>query len=184
MPVMSDRKFPIGPFVLQESYTEAEWTELIRIIRVSPSRYQETVAHLSDRDLSKTYRDGSWNVRQLIHHVADIALLHYFRMKKAVIEPGYEITLIDMDAWASARDSRTLPVSASLAMFDAIHQRYADFAETLDETQLAVSYYHPLRKIWINQKQALAMSAWHVQHHLAHIRLAISNPDTSADDAV
>lgn len=171
---MSDRKFPIGPFVLQESYTEAEFTDLLRIIRESPSRYRQAVAHLSDQDLSKTYREGSWNVRQLVHHVADIALLHYFRMKKAVTEPDYEITLIDMDAWSATQDALASPVSLSLAMLDAIHQRYAAFAETLDEAQLAAAYYHPLRKIWINQKQALAMSAWHVQHHLAHIHLALS----------
>lgn len=172
--MISDRKFPIGSLALQDNYTKEELDELLRVIRTSPSQYNEAVSHLSDQDLSKTYREGSWNVRQLVHHVADIALLHYFRMKKAVTEPEYEITLIDMDAWASTGDSLTLPVSVSLTMFDAIHQRYADFAETLDEAQLAAAYYHPIRKIWISQKQALAMSAWHVQHHLAHIHLAIS----------
>jgi uncharacterized damage-inducible protein DinB len=171
---MSDRKFPIGPFVLQENYSDGELGELLRIIRESPSQYRDAVEHLSGPDLSKTYREGSWNVRQLVHHVADIALLHYFRMKKALTEPGYEITLIEIDAWASTPDVLKEPVSTSLAMFDAIHQRYAAFAEVLDEEQLAVSYFHPVRKIQINQTQALAMSAWHVQHHLAHIRLALS----------
>ncbi len=171
---MSDRKYPIGPFALQENYTPEELEEIIRIIETSPARYSETVAHLTDAELARTYREGGWNVRQLVHHVAEIALLHYFRMKKAITEPGYEITLIDMDAWAAAKDSLTLPVLPSLAMFDAIHQRYASLAGTLSEEQLAVSYYHPVRNIWISQKHGLAMSAWHVQHHLAHIRLALS----------
>lgn len=171
---MTDRKYPTGQLSLQEDYTADELKDLLRIIETSPANYRQTVAHLSDEDLSRTYREGSWNIRQLVHHVADIALLHYFRMKKAVTEPGYEITLIDMDAWAAAEDALTLPVSPSLSMFDAIHQRYALLAGTLSDEQLSVSYFHPLRKIWINQKQALAMSAWHVQHHLAHINLALS----------
>lgn len=174
---MTDRKYPIGHLALQENYTNAELAGIIGIIETAPSLYRQTVAQLTDAELSRTYREGSWNVRQLVHHVADIALLHYFRMKKAITEPGYEITMIDMDAWAATKDALTLPVSPSLVMFDAIHQRYAALAWTLDEKQLSVSYFHPVRKIWITQKQALAMSAWHVQHHLAHIRLALSSPD-------
>ncbi|HEV7379867.1 MAG TPA: DinB family protein, partial [Dyadobacter sp.] len=78
---MTDLKFPIGPFVLKDFYTSEELTNIVSSISTAPAAYRRLVADLTDDDLKRGYREGSWNVRQLIHHVADIALLHYFRMK-------------------------------------------------------------------------------------------------------
>lgn len=50
-------------------------------------------------------------MQQLVHHVADIQLLHFLRIKKASTEPDYtEVTLIDLDAWAGTADGRNEPV--------------------------------------------------------------------------
>ncbi|MCF0063995.1 DinB family protein [Dyadobacter chenwenxiniae] len=171
---MTDRKFPIGPFVLKDDYAPAEIESFIQIIRSSASAYKELVENLGEEDLAKTYREGSWNIRQLIHHVADIALLHYLRMKKAVTEPDYDApTMIDMDAWAATGDSLGMPIADSLNILAGTNQRYTHFATSLDAEAFAKAYFHPFRKIWLNQKQALAMSVWHLQHHLAHIKLAL-----------
>ncbi|WP_420151689.1 YfiT family bacillithiol transferase [Spirosoma sp.] len=171
---MDNRKFPIGPLKLQDSYSADERSELIRIIEASPSQYRQLVEHLSPEELTRTYREGSWTVRQLVHHVSDMQFLHYMRMKKALTEPDYKIvTLVNMDGWANTPDATEAPIEDSLRMFEGVHQRYAYLAKTLTEPMLAITYYHPVRQIYINQAQALAMSAWHVQHHLAHIRLAL-----------
>lgn len=171
---MTDRKYPIGPFVLKEDYTKEELEGMLHFIQSSASKYSALVEGLSDEDLAKTYREGSWNIRQLIHHVADIAILHYFRMKKAVTEPDYkEPTLINMDAWAVTSDSLEMPLTDSLNILESTNQRYVYFAASLDEEGLSKAYFHAVRKIWINQKGALAMSVWHLQHHLAHIKLAL-----------
>lgn len=171
---MTDRKFPIGPFVLKDDYAPAEIENFIQVIRNSALEYKKLVENLGDEDLIKTYREGSWNIRQLVHHVADIAWLHYFRMKKAVTEPDYkDPTMINMDGWAVTSDSLEMPIADSLHILAGTNQRYAYFAESLDEEAFAKAYFHPLRKIWLNQKHALAMSVWHLQHHLAHIKLAL-----------
>lgn len=173
---MTDRRFPIGPIALKESYSDDEIREFIRIIAEVPAEYRKRIAKLPDEDLLKTYREGSWNIRQLIHHVADLQFVHYLRMKKAITELDYnEVTLVDMNAWACTPDSLNAPVEASLAIFEGTHARYAYLAGTLSEAQFARKYYHPLRGFWIDQRQALAMSVWHVQHHLAHIDLALGN---------
>ena len=172
---MLDRKYPIGPFVSPSTSSPADILARIDIIGQSTARYQDLADSLSPADLTKTYRDGSWTIGQLIHHVADIQLVHFFRMKKALTEPDYtSVTLIDMNAWVNTPDSSsTAPLADSMLMLDGINRRYVRLANSLDETQLAIQYYHPVRQIWINQAQALAMSAWHVQHHLAHIKLAL-----------
>lgn len=171
---MDDRKFPIGPFRLQDTYSADDRAQFIHIIETSPAQYRQLAEPLSPTDLTRTYREGSWTIRQLVHHVADIQFLHYLRMKKALTEPDYTVlTLINMDGWASTPDATEAPVSDSLLMLAGVHQRYAYLAKSLTESQLALTYYHPVRQFTINQTQALAMSAWHVQHHLAHIRLAL-----------
>lgn len=170
---MIDRQYPIGRINLKEDYSSDELAALIDVIQAAPAHYRHLVENLTDEDLTKVYREGSWNIRQLVHHVSDIALLHYFRMKKAITEPGSDMALINMDAWAQTIDSLKMPVADSLVMFEGITTRYVFLIDTLTSEQLGVSYYHPVRQIWLTQKQAVAMSAWHVEHHLAHIRLAL-----------
>ena len=171
---MDNRKFPIGPFVMQDTYSADELANLINIIETSPAQYRQLTEHLSPAELAKTYREGSWTVQQLVHHVSDIAFLHFFRMKKALTEPDYEVvTLINMDGWANTADGVNASILDSLLLFEGVHRRYAYLAKSLTDSMLAISYYHPVRQFRINQAQAMAMSAWHVQHHLAHIRLAL-----------
>lgn len=170
---MTDRQYPIGRFNLKDDYSTEEFTALIDVIRAAPAQYRALVENLSDEDLAKIYREGSWNIRQLVHHVSDIGLLHYYRMKKAITEPGSDMALINMDAWAQTTDSLQMPVGDSVLLFEGITSKYVFLITTLTEEQLSISYYHPVRKLWLTQKQAVAMSAWHVEHHLAHIRLAL-----------
>lgn len=171
---MTDRKFPIGQLVLKESYSGEELEEFVRIIETIGVQYRSMVENLPDTELARTYREGSWNVRQLIHHVADMQYLHYFRMKKAITEADYkEVTLIDMNAWAATADSLTAPIAPSLFMLEGVLQRHSLLIRTLTEEQLSIRYFHPVRSIWFDQKQAIAMTVWHVRHHLAHIGLAL-----------
>lgn len=170
-----NRRFPIGPFVSQDTYTAEELEKLIDIIEACPAQYRQLVEQLSEDDLSKTYREGSWTVQQLVHHVADIQFVHFMRMKKALTEPDYnEVTLIDMNAWAQTPDALEAPVVDSLLLLDGATRRYVYLAKSLTDDQLAISYYHPVRQRSYSQAQALAMTAWHVQHHLAHIKLALA----------
>ncbi|TDE16867.1 YfiT family bacillithiol transferase [Dyadobacter psychrotolerans] len=171
---MTDSRFPLGPFVIQDDYTSEELETLIDIIETIPADYRRLTENLTEADLSKTYREASWTIRQLVHHVADIQFLHYFRMKKALTEPDYkDMTVIDMNAWAATADSLSAPITVALQMFEGVHHRYAFLARTLTEEQLTIRYFHPARQIWFSQKQALAISVWHTQHHLAHIGLAL-----------
>ncbi|QEC53729.1 DinB family protein [Anseongella ginsenosidimutans] len=168
-------RYPIGPFVRKEQYSGEEINSMIAVIEEAPLRFKLLMEMLPPEDLSKTYRPGSWNVQQLVHHVADIQLLHFLRMKKALTEADYkEVTLIDMDGWAVTPDARDEPVEDSLLMLDGITRRYLFLLRSLTEEQLKIAYYHPVRKYTINQAQAIAMSAWHLEHHLAHISLAVS----------
>lgn len=169
-------KFPIGPFQPKESTSKPELDELIHTVETTPTKYRAIVVSLSKNDLKKTYREGAWNIQQLVNHVADMQLLHLFRMKKALTEPDYkEITLVDIPGWANTADGLNSPVADSLDMLESITKRYVFLMRSLDEKQQEIAYYHPVRKIMLNQKQAIAMNAWHVAHHLEHIKIALAS---------
>lgn len=173
---LTQRKFPIGPFQAPENLTKSDLDALIETIAAAPAKYREISRGLSESDLKKTYREGAWNVRQLINHVADMQLLHFFRMKEALTKSDYkEVTLVNIDGWSQTPDGLNSPVEDSLLMFEGIVKRFVHLLKSLEEKQLTISYYHPVRKTNLNQKQAIAMSAWHVRHHLEHIRIALGN---------
>jgi hypothetical protein len=172
---LNELKFPIGPFKANSNIDKRELDEMIATIASAPAEYREVMEGVTDDDLKKTYRDGSWNVQQLVNHVADMHLLHFFRMKRALTESDYkEVTLVDADGWARTTDGLTFPVEDSLHMFESIGKRFVHLMKSLDERQHQIAYLHPLRKTMLTQKQAIAMSAWHVKHHLAHIRIALA----------
>jgi hypothetical protein len=81
---------------------------------------------------------------------------------------------VDVEGWARTTDGLTSPVEDSLDMFEGIGKRFVLLMKSLDEQQKEISYYHPVRKTTLNQKQAIAMTAWHVRHHLEHIRIALA----------
>lgn len=169
-------KFPIGPFTPQATITPAELDAMIETIAAAPAKYRALTAGLTSAELNKTYRTGSWNIQQLLAHVADMQMLHLFRMKKALTEPDYkELTLVSMDGWVALHDGTQYPVADSLDLFEHLAKRFVFLAKSLTEEQLNISYYHPVRKITLDQRQAISMSAWHVRHHLEHIKIALAN---------
>lgn len=167
-------KFPIGPFNAPAEIDRTALEELIHTIETAPAKYRALTEKLSASDLIKTYRDGAWNVQQLVNHVADMQMLHFFRMKRAITETDYkEITLVDIQGWVNTADGTSSPVADSLLMIEGVTKRFVHLMRGLNETQHAITYYHPVRKINLNQKQAIAMTAWHVKHHLEHIKIAL-----------
>src|SRR5690349_20828664 len=107
-------KFPIGPFDAGMDFNRDQLAGLIKIIEEIPAKYKVVTKGLSERDLKKTYREGAWNVQQLVNHVADMQVLHFFRMKSALTEPDYKnVTLVNIPGWASTADGLTSPVADS-----------------------------------------------------------------------
>lgn len=63
--------YPIGKFKFPEQVTPHQRAKAIVVIEQLPAQLGELVASFKDGDLNKTYREGGWNVRQIVHHVAD-----------------------------------------------------------------------------------------------------------------
>lgn len=173
---MEHLQYPVGRFLPQPTYSETQLNNLISLMATAPSRLRDLTGNLTDEELTKTYREGSWTVQQLVHHIADIHSLNFLRMKKTLTEENAQATLIDMNAWVTLPDTVTAPVFGSLTMLAGTNQRFLLLVRSLDQSQLSKSMYHAIRKIDISMAQLIYMAVWHLEHHLAHIELALGLP--------
>lgn len=168
------RQYPIGLWDGRDAYTADERRALIEQLRLLPTHYRRQTESVSDDDLARQYRTGSWTVRQLVHHVADTHHWHFFRVKQALAETEKTTGLFaSVNAWGTLPDSLTGPVGPSLLLIEGIHQRWAFLCDTLSEADWARVYYHPGRQRDLSLAQALAVGVWHGRHHLAHIEWAL-----------
>jgi hypothetical protein len=91
----------------------------------------------------------------------------------AVTEKNPEIKPYDERAWAELESGRDASIKVSLNLLKALHKKWVDFMEALTEKDLKKGYYHPATKRTVLLPEAIALYAWHVEHHLAHIRLVV-----------
>lgn len=164
-------RFPIGELEVPEKVTLKNVQEWLKQIETYTTRLRETVSSLTEEELGKTYREGAWNVQQLVHHIADSQIHMYIRLKLALTEENPTAPVFNEEKWAIHPDTN-LPVEVSLKILEGINERIVALGHTLTEDQLARYFTHQVNgKITVTQK--LAKLAWHEEHHLAHIKIAL-----------
>ena len=165
---MADPRYPIGKFEWRGDLTAQQREECIRKIAELPKNLRAAVRGLSPQQLDTPYREGGWTVRQVVHHVADSHLNAYTRCKLALTEREPKIKGYDEARWAELSDTRDTPVEVSLALLEALHQRWVILWRGLKEHDFLRTYQHPASGV-NSLQQVLAQYAWHGAHHLAHI---------------
>ena len=165
---LDDLRYPIGRFSPPASSMPGVRAALVETLRQLPGKLRAAVEGLSEAQLDTPYREGGWTVRQVTHHVADSHTVAFLRCKHALTEDWPTIKTYDEAAWAELADSRSLPISGSVAMIEAVHGRWTALLESLSEDEFHKGYNHPElgRQTLV---AALAMYAWHSRHHTAHI---------------
>lgn len=167
-----DVKTPIGQLQVPEHVTIEDVEKWLKQIESYTERLRETVDGLSEEALNKTYRDGAWNVRQLVHHIADSQLNMYQRLKLALTDNNPTVPAFDEEKWAIQPDTK-LPIESSIKMLEGINSRIVELGKHLTEADLNRTFTHQVNgEIKVSTK--VAKLAWHEEHHLAHIKIALS----------
>ncbi len=165
---MVDLQYPIGKFVEDPDVTMEKRQKWIEDIAAAPGALRAAVARLTPEQLDTTYRPGGWTVRQVVHHMPDSHVHVYVRFRLALTESEPTIKGYEAAAWAELFDARTAPVEPSLALLDALHQRWVLLLRSMKAGDFARAFRRPDSQV-VTLDRALQMYAWHGRHHVAHI---------------
>ena len=167
MTMTVDLSFPVGRFDRTGPWTADSRRSAIEDVAALPARMRAAVQDLTDAQLDTPYRAGGWTVRQVVHHVADSHMNGYIRLKLALTEENPTIKPYVQDAWAALPDSR-LPIAPSLAILDAVHQRWTVLWRATRDAQFERTFTHPeMGPLTLDTH--VHLYAWHSRHHVAHI---------------
>jgi len=167
-----DVRFPIGELSVPDKVTLEDIRKWTSDIALYTERLRNIVDDLDDNELAKTYREGSWNVRQLVHHIADSQLNMFQRLKLALTDNNPTVPPFIQDEWAKLLDSE-LPIESSIRLLEGINKRIVAIGENLNEGQLKRTFtLKDSGEISVATK--VAKLSWHENHHLEHIKIALS----------
>ena len=128
---------------------------------------------LPEQDLARVYAPGKWNIRQVLHHIADAETVLYDRIRRTIAKPRQVIWAFDPDAWADQLNYHALPLEINKSIFQAVRASVIHLAEQHYETSDQKEFVHSetgLRTL----KDEFEKIAWHNSHHLNQIQQALS----------
>ncbi len=163
-----DLRYPIGKLARKSLLSAAERRAAIHAIAAAPAALRSAISGLSDSQLDTPYRPGGWTVRQVAHHVPDSHLNAYTRFRLALTEDNPTITPYDEAAWAELADVRLVPVTVSLQLLDALHERLVALLRATPDEAFARTLNHPENGP-MTLDALLSVYAWHGRHHAAHV---------------
>ena len=163
-----DLRFPIGKFQRPAELDAKGRADAIESIARTPARLRDAVKGLTSEQIETPYRPGGWTVRQVVHHVPDSHLNAYIRFKLALTEDVPTIKPYDEALWAELPDVAAVPLATSLALLDAVHERWLAILRAMQPGDFARQLVHPETGRQ-SLDQVLALYAWHGPHHTGHV---------------
>lgn len=164
----ADFRYPIGKNKIQP-FSENFLGEWLIDIKNLPQHLENAVLNLDEAQLNTPYRDGGWNVKQVVHHVADSHMNAYMRIKLGLTEENPTIKPYDEAAWAEMDDTQNLPINISLTLLHALHIRWYEILNNISAEDLNRTVVHPEYNKTITIWELISYYSWHCKHHVAHI---------------
>lgn len=168
-------RFPIGEFELPEIFDQGIIDSWIQSISDFPSTLIELTANLSTEHKNLTYRPEGWNIKQVVHHCADSHMNAFLRFKFTLTEDTPTIRPYFEDRWAELEDGLDDDLTATLQLLTALHSKWTKIARNLSHDELKRTYFHPANEKEYSLLEAIGLYAWHCDHHLGHVKLALKN---------
>lgn len=170
MDTLEQIKYPIGRYKAPTEFTPQLINGWIAAIEALPSWLDPCIENLDEAQLETPYRDGGWNARQVIHHLADSHMNAYIRLKLALTEDNPVVKPYDENLWSELYDVKTVPVNISITLLHALHRRWVAQLGSLSDTDWKRTYFHPEQNKSVPIWQMTALYAWHGRHHMEQIR--------------
>ena len=118
---MEHLQYPIGKFTAGLLHQDEDIKTYIHQLRILPEALKKLTENLSESELRKTYREGSWTVKQIIHHLGESHINCYIRIKLALTENNPTIKPYKEDLWVKTKENEMLSHHVSLQLIEHIH---------------------------------------------------------------
>ena len=92
----------------------------------------------------------------------------YIRCKLAVAENQPRIKTYEQDDWAKFDDASHAPITVSLDLIEALHERWVRFLRSLPDSAFDRKLDHPEIGV-ITLAYVVFLYAWHGRHHTTQI---------------
>ncbi|MEP1152738.1 MAG: YfiT family bacillithiol transferase [Balneola sp.] len=166
-----DKRYPIGNFDYDVNHEIADAEMYMDQIKELPSKVRRSISQLSEEQLQTPYRENGWTPFQVVHHLGDSHLNSLIRFKLAMTENNPTIRPYDENTWTTLGDYDLMSIEEGLNFLEAIHLKWIAILKTIKNDDWNRTFNHPESGINYTLINALAMYAWHGNHHLAHIEL-------------
>lgn len=169
-----DIRFPIGPWQRPNEISPELVEKWIFDIQNLPESLRLLSNKLNKNNIHNVYREGGWNINQLIHHIADSHINAYLRHKLCVSLETPTINPYPEEIWSEMADVREVSHMTSINLIEALHLRWSVFLFALNENDFKKGFIHPQHNRLILLEESIGMYSWHGRHHLEHIKIALS----------
>ncbi|MCU0238889.1 MAG: DinB family protein [Pyrinomonadaceae bacterium] len=149
--------------------TKNELLKQLNETQAETSRYYD----LTEIDLAKTHYEGSWNIRQILHHLADTEMILHTRIKKNIAEPKQVVWNCEQDDWNDIFGYFDANLSVKKQAFEVCRQLNIELIEQFYDTFSEKEFVHSemgLRTV----KDEFEKIGWHNEKHLEQISEALS----------
>ena len=127
---------------------------------------------LGEGQLELSYGPGKWPVKCILHHIADAETVLYDRIRRAISEPRQVLWAFNQDQWAAGLDYWTMPLDLSRRIYDAGRAGVIYQARRNYDKNGAREFVHSETGVR-TLKDEFDKVAWHNEHHLAQIEMAL-----------
>ena len=110
--------------------------------RTGYASLEAVLAEASDVTLDRRPADGGWTAREVVHHLADMEVHAYIRLRRLLVEDRPVLHVPDEPAYAR-KLQYDRPISASLAVVRAVRQSSLEILEGLTPEEWSRAGTHP-----------------------------------------
>ena len=149
--------------------------QLLKILELLPDEVEEAIRGLDESAIDRSRAEGSWTIREIVHHIVDSASMATNAIRVAIATPGsrYDQSWYDMtNRWAETLHYRLRSIAPSLHLFRANCEYLIEMLQRADapwEKEVVVCTERNPEGKSVGVRYMVRGMAWHVRHHCEQI---------------
>ena len=176
MLTLEERTYPIGKLNRNQLWTDETRLLAIQEVQSLGDRLNELFKSISKEQYNHLYRAESWNIQEIIHHLADAHLTMLFRLKLTLSDDHPTVVPFPENIWTKQADVQDLDPSYSILILQGVQKRAAYLFSTLNASERNRTFYNPASDQNFSCEALFKKLHWHGEHHLAQIKIAAKHP--------